>query len=64
MSLTLAIWADHLQVLCFFQVQIGKIISLLEKAMATHSGTLALKIPWTEGPGRLQSRGSPRVGQD
>ena len=29
----------------------------MEKAMATHSSTLALKIPWTEEPGRLQSRG-------
>ena len=29
-----------------------------EKAMATHSGTLAWKIPWTEEPGRLQSMGS------
>ena len=28
----------------------------LEKAMATHSSTLAWKIPWTEEPGRLQSR--------
>ena len=26
--------------------------------MAPHSGTLAWKIPWTEEPGRLQSRGS------
>ena len=26
-------------------------------AMATHSSTLAWKIPWTEEPGRLQSRG-------
>ena len=24
-----------------------------EKAMATHSSTLAWKIPWTEEPGRL-----------
>ena len=30
---------------------------LLEKAMATHSSTLAWKIPWTEEPGRLQSIG-------
>ena len=30
----------------------------LEKEMATHSRTLAWKIPWTEGPGRLQSVGS------
>ena len=34
----------------------------LEKAMATHSSTLAWKIPWTEEPGRLQSTGSRRVG--
>ena len=27
----------------------------LEKAMASHSSTLAWKIPWTEEPGRLQS---------
>ena len=36
----------------------------LEKEMATHSSTLACKIPWTEEPGRLQSRGSQRVGHD
>ena len=35
-----------------------------EKAMAPHSSTLAWKIPWTEKPGRLQSRGSLRVGHD
>ena len=29
----------------------------LEKEMATHSSTLAWKIPWTEDPGRLQSMG-------
>ena len=32
--------------------------------MATHSNTLAWKIPWTEEPGRLQSMGSQRVGHD
>ena len=37
---------------------------LLEKEMATHSSTLAWKIPWTEEPGRLQSIGSQRVGHD
>ena len=36
----------------------------VEKAMATHSSTLAWKIPWTEEPGRLQSMGSLRVGRD
>ena len=30
-------------------------------AMATHSSTLAWKIPWTEEPGGLQSMGSLRV---
>ena len=28
--------------------------------MATHSSILARRIPWTEEPGRLQSRGSQR----
>ena len=37
---------------------------LLEKEMATHSSTLAWKIPWTEKPGRLQSTGSQRVGHN
>ena len=35
-----------------------------EKAMATHSSTLAWKIPWTEGPGGLQSMGLLGVGHD
>ena len=36
----------------------------LEKGMATHSSTLAWRIPWREEPSRLQSMGSKRVGQD
>ena len=36
----------------------------LEKDMATHSSILAWKIPGTEEPGRLQSMGSRRVGDD
>ena len=36
----------------------------LEKATATHSSTLASKIPWTEEPGRLKSMGSQRVRHD
>ena len=36
----------------------------LEKEMATHSSTLAWKIPWTEERGRLQSMGLQRVGHD
>ena len=35
-----------------------------EKAMATHSSTLAWKIPWTEETGRLQSMGLQRVRHD
>ena len=35
----------------------------LEKAMATHSSTLAWKIPWTEKPGGLQSIGSLTTSQ-
>ena len=38
--------------------------SILEKAMAAHSSALAWKVPWTEGPGALQSMGSRRVGDD
>ena len=35
----------------------------LEREMATHSGILAWRIPWTGEPGGLQSTGSQRVGQ-
>ena len=36
----------------------------LEKEMATHSRTLAWRIPWTEEPGWLQSMGLQRVRLD
>ena len=36
----------------------------LEKEMATHSCTLAWRIPWREEPGGLQSMGLQRVGHD
>ena len=36
----------------------------LEKEMAIHSSTTAWKIPWTEEPGRPQSMGLQRVGDD
>ena len=36
----------------------------LEKETATHSSTLAWKIPWMEERGRLQYMGSQRVGHD
>ena len=46
------------------QVQTLAREDLLEKEMVTHSSILAWKILWTEGPGRLQSMGSQRVGHD
>ena len=36
----------------------------LEEEMATHSGNLALEIPWTEESGGPQSMGSQRVRHD
>ena len=37
---------------------------LLEKEMATHSSILAWRIPWTEEPGRLESKGSQSIRLD
>ena len=39
-------------------------LELPEKAMASHSSTLAWKIPWTKEPGGLQSMGSLRLRHD
>ena len=36
----------------------------LEEGVATHSSILAWRIPRMEEPGRLQSMGSQRVGND
>ena len=56
-----------------YQLKINSILGFLkyilsgglkEKAMATHSSTLAWKIPWMEEPGGLQSMGPQRVGHD
>jgi len=48
------------------QVRVGSLgqEDPLEESMATHSGILAWRIPWTEEPGGLQSIGSQRVGHD
>ena len=40
------------------------LVETTEKAMATHSSTLAWKIPWMEEPGGLQSMRSLRVWHD
>ena len=60
--------------MCLFQLRFSQGICpvmgllghmvVLEKAMATHSSTLAWRIPWREEPGRLQSMGLQRVGHD
>ena len=36
----------------------------LEKEIGTHSSVLAWEIPWIEEPGRLQSMGWQRIGQE
>ena len=36
----------------------------LEMGKATHSSSLAWRIPWIKESGRLQSMGSQRVGHD
>ena len=36
----------------------------LEQGLATHSSTLAWRIPWTEEPSGLQSMGSQRLRHD
>ena len=59
------IWVNctHVDPLIWFDF-IEIFTTVTEQALATHSGTLAWKIPWTEEPGRLQSMGSLRVGYD
>ena len=36
-------------------------LDLLEKGMASHSSILAWRSPWTEEPGRLQSKSQTRL---
>ena len=55
---------EHLPTMRETQVQSLGWEDPLRKEMATHSSTLAWKIPWTEKPGRLQSMGSQRIGHD
>ena len=43
-----------------FNSTLNVLDSLVEKAMAPHSSTLAWKIPWKEEPGRLQSMASAK----
>ena len=51
--------------ICFLAAFLKEsLASLVEKAMAPHSSTLAWKIPWTEEPSGLQSMGLLRVRHD
>jgi len=55
---------SHMKQFCviFQPLQYGWLCNTLpEKAMVTHSSTLAWKIPWVEEAGRLQSTGWLRV---
>ena len=54
----------HLPIMWETQVQSLGQEDPLEKDMATHSSTLAWKIPWMEEPGGLQSMGLRRVRHD
>ena len=56
--------AKHLPVMLETWVRSLGQEDILEKETATHSSTLAWKIPWTMEPGRLQSMGLQRVGHD
>ena len=61
-------WSCFIWIMCRSTISIYLLVSSdqprVEKAMATHSSTLAWKIPWMEEPGGLQSMGSQRVGHD
>ena len=57
-------WFRLLQSTVFFFFNLALFSSVQEKAMATHSSTLAWKIPRREELGRLQSMGWRRVGHD
>ena len=55
-------WLSGKESSCQQEMQIQSLgqEDLLEKEMAINSSILALEIPWTEEPGRLQFMGSPK----
>ena len=57
-DVAVVLWYIHLKII----IELYTLWS--EKAVATHSSTLAWKVPWTEEPGGLQSMGSLRVRHD
>ena len=60
----MAQWVNRLPAM--WETQVGSLDweVPLEKEMATHSSTLAWRVPWTEEPGKLQSIGLQRVTHD
>ena len=60
----MAQWVKRLSAMWETQVRSPGWEDPLEKGMATHSSNLARRIPQTEEPGGLQSRGSQRVRHD
>ena len=63
-EMSVHIFSPFFKWLCNYWVVRVLYTLIMEKAMATHSSTLAWKIPLTEEPGGLQSMGLLRVGQD
>ena len=63
-EMSVHIFSPFFKWLCNYWVVRVLYTLIMEKAMATHSSTLAWKIPSTEEPGGLQSMGLLRVGQD
>ena len=57
-------WQQSLSKVILKPKKIRSVTISTEKAMATHSSTLAWEVPWAEEPGRLQSMGSLRVRHD
>ena len=58
-------FANHISDMGLVAIIYKELLKLkTEQTMATHSSTLAWKIPWMEEPGRLQSMGSQRVRHD
>ena len=56
-------WVENLPTIQETQIGSLGLEDPLEEGMATHSGILAWRIPWTEELGGLQSMGR-RVGHD
>ena len=54
-------YADDTTLMAESKEELKSLLMKVEKEMATHSSTLAWRIPWSEEPGRLQSTGSLRV---